>query len=190
MICALLFYIVGNCFIMRFMNWILWGHIMTELWDAYDSAFNRIKDMTLVRGEALPDGVYHLVCDVVVKHMDGSYLLMQRDFRKRHGGMWELTAGGSALQGEGALECAKRELKEETGLNAGNLEEIGRIVHDGRRSLYVEYLCVLDCCKDSIVLQEGETVDYKWVDREVLFRMDSREFASARIRKLLEELDL
>ena len=49
---------------------------------------------------------------------------------------------------------------------------------------------LLDCCKDSIVLQEGETVDYKWVDREVLFRMDSREFASARIRKLLEELDL
>lgn len=66
---------------------------MTELWDAYDNTFNKIKGMTLVRGESIPDGVYHLVCDIVVKHTDGSYLLMQRDFQKTYGGMWELTAG-------------------------------------------------------------------------------------------------
>lgn len=53
-----------------------------ELWDAYDNKFNRINDMTLVRGEPITDGVYHLVCDIIVKHTDGSYLLMQRDLRK------------------------------------------------------------------------------------------------------------
>lgn len=81
---------------------------MIELWDAYNSTFDRIKDMTLVRDEPIPEGIYHLVCDVAVKHSDGSYLLMQRDFRKHHGGMWELTAGGSALQGEEMYEWITR----------------------------------------------------------------------------------
>lgn len=159
---------------------------MTELWDAYDHTFNKIKDMTLVRGESLPDGVYHLVCDVAVKHIDGSYLLMQRDLRKHYGGMWELTAGGSALQGEEPLDCVTRELKEETGLTAANLKEIGRVVHDAHHSLYVEYLCVTDCNKDSIVLQEGETIDYKWVDEDALFTMSSHEFVSARMMQFIK----
>lgn len=166
------------------------GLIMIELWDAYNSTFDRIKGMTLVRDEPIPEGIYHLACDVAVKHTDGSYLLMQRDFRKHHGGMWELTAGGSALQGEGPLDCAVRELKEETGLAAANLEEIGRVVHDGHHSLYVEYLYVTDCDKDAIILQEGETVNYKWVDRGYLFRMSQHEFVSERMLKLIKESDL
>ena len=89
---------------------------MAELWDAYDKKFNKIENTTLVRGETIPDGIYHLVSEVIVKHTDGSYLLMQRDLRKHHGGEWEVTAGGSALQGENGLEAAIRELKEETGL--------------------------------------------------------------------------
>ena len=89
-----------------------------EVWDAYDAHLNKIDNMTLVRGEKIPDGVYHLVCDVLVKHVDGTYLLMQRDFIKHYGGMWEATAGGSALRGETPFECAKRELREETGIVA------------------------------------------------------------------------
>lgn len=163
------------------------GLIMIELWDAYNSTFDRIKDMTLVRDEPIPEGIYHLACDVAVEHTDGSYLLMQRDFRKHHGGMWELTAGGSALQGEEPLDCAVRELKEETGLTAANLEEIGRVVHDGHHSLYVEYLYVTDCSKDAIVLQEGETVNYKWVDRGYLFRMSQHEFVSERMFQFIRK---
>jgi len=41
-----------------------------------------------------------------VKHIDGSYLIMQRDYGKHYGGKWELTAGGSALKGEKPIECA------------------------------------------------------------------------------------
>ena len=110
---------------------------MAELWDAYDKKFNKIENTTLVRGETIPDGIYHLVSEVIVKHTDGSYLLMQRDLRKHHGGEWEVTAGGSALQGENGLEAAIRELKEETGLNADKMKEITRVVHDGHHSLYI-----------------------------------------------------
>lgn len=164
--------------------------MMAELWDAYDNEFNKIKDMTLVRGESIPDGVYHLVCEVIVKHIDGSYLLMQRDFKKPYGGMWELTAGGSALQGEGPFDCASRELREETGVIAEDLEEIGRVLDDGHQSFYVEFLCVTDCSKDSVVLQEGETVAYKWVDKNALFEMGDHEFVSKRAMKSMNKLGL
>ena len=89
-----------------------------ELWDAYDSGFRRIEGQTLVRGEPIPAGLYHLVSDILVRHRDGTYLLMRRDPRKHYGGLWEATAGGSALRGETALDCARRELGEETGVFA------------------------------------------------------------------------
>ena len=63
-----------------------------ELWDAYDRELNKIEEMTLIRGERIPKGVFHLVCDILVKHTDESYLLMKRDERKHFGGMWEASA--------------------------------------------------------------------------------------------------
>ena len=46
-----------------------------EVWDAYNKEFEKIEGMTLIRGEAIPDGFYHLVSDIIVKHVDGTYLL-------------------------------------------------------------------------------------------------------------------
>ena len=114
---------------------------------------------------------------------------MQRDFRKHHGGKWELTAGGSALQGEDELEAAVRELKEETGLS-GEMKEIGRAVRHDRHSFYVVYLCEADFEKDSIVLQEGETIGYKWVDKEKLLKMNEKELSASRTLALVKRLDL
>ena len=44
---------------------------MKELWDAYDVGLNKLNGVTLVRGELIPQGVFHLVCDLAVKHVDG-----------------------------------------------------------------------------------------------------------------------
>lgn len=157
-----------------------------ELWDAYDSEFNKIEGVTLVRGEAIPQGTYHLVCDVIVRHADGEYLLMQRDPRKHHGLMWEASAGGSALQGETPLQCALRELREETGIVAETLVEVGRTRE--RQSLYAEFLCVTHCPKDSITLQQGETVAYKWVTRNQLLQMDADLLVTRRMKQFIDEL--
>ena len=46
---------------------------MIEKWDAYDKYFNKIADGSLIRGEVIPDGVYHLVGEIIVKHTDGTY---------------------------------------------------------------------------------------------------------------------
>lgn len=90
---------------------------------------------------------------------------MRRDVRKpNYGGRYEATAGGSALKGENPLTCIRRELLEETGIASDEFEEISRsISHD---TIYYNYLCVTDCDKSSIVLQEGETIEYKWLSEE------------------------
>ncbi|MBE6790865.1 MAG: NUDIX domain-containing protein [Ruminococcaceae bacterium] len=163
---------------------------MVEMWDAYDRQFNRIETAALERGKAVPDGMYHLVCEIIVKHNDGTYLLMQRDFEKHLGGMWELTAGGSALKGETPIECAVRELREETGIVSCNLQELKRIIHDGHHSLYVEYLCITDWDKNAVILQAGETVDYKWVDKTALLEMGTDALASSRTLEIVKELSI
>ena len=159
-----------------------------ELWDAYDKNFHHISGVTLIRGEAIPDGLFHLVCEIIVKHTDGDYLLMQRDHRKHFGGTWEATAGGSALQGEAPLDCAIRELYEETGIAAKKLAEVGRVVNEQNHSLYVEFLCVTDCPKDSIILQNGETSDYKWVSKDELVAMTRSELVTERMQRFIKEL--
>lgn len=161
-----------------------------ELWDAYDREGRRTGH-TLIRGEAIPDGMYHLVCDVLVRHADGDYLLMRRSFAKpNYPGYDEATAGGSALQGEDPLHCAQRELAEETGLSGGTFTELGRSC-DGRHTHYVSYLYTTDAPKDSIRLQEGETVGYRWIS-EAQFRtfIHSPRAIPSQAQRLLRHLPL
>ena len=69
-----------------------------EIWDAYN-ADGTLAEFDIVRGEEVPKGYYHLVCEAVIQHEDGDYLLMQRSFEKEiYPGKWEIGAGGSALK--------------------------------------------------------------------------------------------
>ena len=160
-----------------------------EKWDAYDSKLNKIEGVTLIRGEQVPEGYFHLCSEIIVRHTDGSYLIMQRDKKRHLGGMWEATAGGSALQGEDPLTCAMRELQEETGIVSDELIEIGRVLHHGHKTYYVDYLCATDVDKDSIVLQEGETIAFKWIDPDELRAMSRDNLATMRQLNFIEELN-
>lgn len=136
-----------------------------EIWDAYDR-HGEPTGALLIRGEPIPDGMYHLVSEVLVRHQDGDYLLMKRSLLKPNfPGCYEATAGGSALQGEDDLACAKRELLEETGLT-GSFREVGRHVCDENHTIYVGYLCCVDAPKDAVRLQEGETEGYLWMSED------------------------
>ena len=143
-------------------------NVNTEIWDLYDKDGNRTGD-TVVRGfdefSQIPDGRYHLVVDLLVIHTDGTYLLTKRsDTKEVYPGYWEASAGGSAVSGEEPLEAAVRELYEETGLRADSLELVGITFSDRNHGMYYSYLAKVSGDKDRIVLQEGETTDYKWVD--------------------------
>jgi 8-oxo-dGTP pyrophosphatase MutT (NUDIX family) len=143
---------------------------MEEIWDLYDAEGNRTGE-TFVRVfgnfTKIPEGRYHLVVDLLVLHEDGTYLLTKRsDIKDIYPGYWEASAGGSAIKGEEPLEAAKRELFEETGLTPDSLELVDILFKDSSRSMYYSYLVNVSCDKESVVLQEGETTAYKWVDRE------------------------
>lgn len=155
-----------------------------ELWDAYNSNFEKIEGLTLIREEQdkIPQGVYHLVCEILVRHTDGTYLLMKRDPTKPlFPNMWEATAGGSALKGESPVEGAMRELREETGIEAETLEQLDWSL--GKTCIHCRYLCVTNCAKDSIKLQEGETCDYRWVNAEEVLAMPESELVGWQMKK-------
>lgn len=131
-----------------------------EIWDSYDRE-GRLTGEKLIRGESIPEGWYHLVCDVLVRHRDGSYLCMKRSVTKAgYPGWLEATAGGSALAGEDAYACARRELREETGIKTGDFMKIGE--SRNRNTLYHTFLCTVDCDKTAVTLQEGETEAFFW----------------------------
>ena len=137
-----------------------------EIWDGYfrDGSLSGID---LIRGENIPDGLYHMVCEVLVRHVDGDYLLMQRALEKEtYPGYFEATAGGSALKGEDKLACVKRELFEETGIEADVFEELGCHVFDDKHSIFYTYVCVTDWDKSNIMLQKGETIAFKWLNKK------------------------
>lgn len=137
-----------------------------ELWDAY-SKDEKLTGSTLVRGEKIPEGLYHLVCDVLVRHKDGSYLCMKRSMEKpNYGGWYEATAGGSALVGENKWQCAKRELFEETGISCHEFKEVARNRDEKKQAFFYSFVCTVDCEKDSVQLQEGETVGYLWMSEK------------------------
>lgn len=70
-----------------------------EIWDAYLED-GTLAGSDLTRGSEIPHGLFHLVCEVIVRHIDGSYLLMQRDYNKiNYPGLYEASAafGGKRI---------------------------------------------------------------------------------------------
>ena len=137
-----------------------------ELWDAYNRNGEKTGEI-LVRGEPIPEGRYHLVCEVLVRHMDGDYLCMIRSRKKPNYPLYpECTAGGSALMGDSPIDCIKRELREETGIEWDEFEEVNRTVRECYATIFHSYVCTVDWPKDKITLQEGETEGYQWLSEE------------------------
>lgn len=142
-----------------------------EFWDVCDREGNKTGQI-IPRGEIEQDGVYHMVCGILVEHEDGTFLLMKRHPQKETWpGVYEASGGGSVLAGEEPEYAALRELEEETGICARKLIPLYTEVKDSRHGVYRGYLCKTDCEKDSIVLQEGETVDYKWATAKEIAQM-------------------
>lgn len=49
----------------------------------------------LIRGESIPEGLYHIVVEVLAVHQDVSVFFARRDYNKGgYPGLWESSAGG------------------------------------------------------------------------------------------------
>lgn len=148
-----------------------------EIWDGYTA--DRMLagvDMVRERESEYPKWLYHIVSDVVVRHADGTYLAMQRDFNKiGHPGEWELGAGGSVVKGETPIDGAIRELYEETGIKAGTLilaDIVTKEYENGCNTHYYVFFCETAMNKSEITLQKGETIAFKWVTADEIRKGD------------------
>ncbi len=147
-----------------------------EKWDLYTK--DRVKTgREHIRGERLPEGLFHLVVHVWLKNSEGRYLISQRSpDRPTFPLMWE-TTGGSVLMGEDSLEGAVREVREELGIELP--PEDGRLLFsrvrdyvDGRR--FGDILDVWEFPFEGearLELAEGEVCDTRWADITEIRRM-------------------
>ena len=142
-----------------------------EIWDGY-TMDKELAGVDLIREEefarqSLANGLYHLVADVVVRHKDGTWLVMQRSFDlPGHPGEWQVGACGSVLKGETGYKGALRELREETGIRARKLVKVNELssVHiNGLGVHYEVYYYRTNMDKQSVKLCEGETIAFRWV---------------------------
>ena len=140
-----------------------------EIWDAYDARGDRLG-FDLVRDEPIPQGVFHLVVEIVTLARTGEVLLTRRHPQKPYGLLWELT-GGSALKGEAPLQAAVRELREETGITA-KPEEFELLDACTERGTHYDHYCLRrDPAKVKVVLQPGETDGVQWATFEMVREM-------------------
>lgn len=87
-----------------------------EKWDLY-TKYREKTGRECIRGEELPEGLYHLTVHVWIRNAKGEYLMAQRSAdRPVFPLMWECVSG-SVLKGESSIEGAVREVKEEVGLD-------------------------------------------------------------------------
>lgn len=150
-----------------------------ELWDAlYED--ESPADFYLARGTKIPKGYYHLVAEVLISHIDGDYLLVRRSQQKdKLPGRWEASASGSALPGENSLEAAQREVQEETNVNRGEFTFLARQTYPDLGAIFHDYHCLTDIAKNDLVMQEGETDEYRWVNKEDFLAFMDSEYAIA-----------
>ena len=131
-----------------------------ELWDAYDKTGNKLG-FDLVRDEPIPENIYHIVVEIFVFSTDGKVLVTQRHPDKSWSLKWENT-GGSILKGETPEQGAVRELQEETGIRITEADLCPLYTEVIHPAIYKCYRVFVDSSVE-VHLQEGETVDYKWL---------------------------
>lgn len=141
-----------------------------EKWDLLDADGNP-TGKTLVRGEPLKAGMYHLVEHIWIVDSKGRLLIQQRNPNLRlMPGVWAANSG-SAQAGEDSESAARRELFEELSIRTAP----GELVYGGRmrrRNSFTDlWILYRDIDVSSLRLQKEEVAQAKWVTIEELIEM-------------------
>ena len=137
-----------------------------EKWDLYDRD-RRPTGQTVIRGETLPEGTYHLIVDVLFLNSRGETLLQRRAKEKRiMPDLWSLT-GGAVTAGEDSRAGMIRETEEEMGFTP-DADKAGIIYSDrtdrpGRGFFRDVWLVKQDVPLESMRYQPEEVQDGMWI---------------------------
>ena len=140
---------------------------MKEKRDLYDINSNK-TDLTYYKGDPIPEGYYPMVVMVVIKNLNGKFLMQKRVENK--GGDWGVT-GGHPKSGETPIEGIVSEVKEELGLDFSNENFIEYDSGCDGKDCYKMYFVNKDINLEDITIQEEELSEVKWFSMEDLEKM-------------------
>ncbi len=133
-----------------------------ELWDVYNISREKTGE-TMVRGEAFPEGGYHMVVHICIFNSEGKMLIQQRQsFKEGWPNMWDITVGGSAIQGDSSQTAAERELFEELGVKLDLQGIRPNLTINFDRGFGDMYLVEADIPLEELTFQDEEVQDAKW----------------------------
>lgn len=132
-----------------------------EIWDLYDAKGQK-TGKTMVRGQEVPPGLYHIGVHIWPLNANGEFLVQRRAPTVQwKPGIWAVT-GGSAISGEDPLTAARRELYEELGYAASE-EEMHLVARFKRSNSFCSVFSLqLDCPAEAFSLQEEEVSEVRW----------------------------
>lgn len=132
-----------------------------EIWDILDSNGN-LTGKTMKKGEAIPEGYYHLGADIWIINSENKILIQKRSPKKNLSpNVWAMT-GGSVIKGETSCETIERETMEELGIKL-DIEKAKLLKKFRTGKVWVDtYFIKQDIDLKKIKMQEDEVCDVKW----------------------------
>ena len=142
-----------------------------EIWDLYTE--NREKtNQTMIRGEKVPEGFYHLSVTVCIFNSEGKMLIQQRVPTKDDWpNLWDVSCGGSAISGDTSQMAAEREAFEELGLKINLENERPTLINLFDEGFDDVYVLNMDVDLSTLKLQPEEVQNVKWASKEEIFSM-------------------
>ena len=127
---------------------------------------------TMIRGDAVPEGLYRMVVHVCVFEPEGRMLIQQRQpFKQGWSGMWDITVGGSAVAGDSSRSAAERETREELGLDIDLTDVRPSLTLYWEHGFDDYYLLTRKLDPESLQLQYEEVQAVRWATREDILAM-------------------
>lgn len=139
-----------------------------EILDIYDK-YRRKTGKTYPRNESIPEGGLRLIVHILIFNDKGELLIQQRADTKKMGGLWDITCGGACQAGEDSFEGARRELKEELGIDYDFKETRPILTANFTQGFDDFYIINKNIDIAALILQKEEVKDARRASRKEVF---------------------
>lgn len=144
-----------------------------EILDIYDK-YRQKTGRTYLRKDKIPNGGLRLIIHILIFNDKGELLIQQRAEDKKMGGLWDISCGGACQAGEDSWQGARRELKEELGIDF-DFSEIRPILTANFDQGFDDFYIIKKNIKISdLTLEQEEVKDARWARRDEIIRLLDR----------------
>lgn len=147
---------------------------MAEVFDLLDK--NRIPTgEKILRGSHFSEGQYHQVVHICIFNQAGQMLIQQRQpFKEGWPGFWDITLGGSVIEGEDACAGAHRELMEELGIDYDFTDVRPQLTVNFEHGFDDYFILAMELDPAGLRFQPEEVQAARWAEREEIHEMIDR----------------